>query len=441
MRSSIIIISCLLIIISPGGVFSQWFEIPPKIYNKTFYELRMKDKNIGLITGTNGIILKTVNGGSNWREIPSSTLSNLNDIFFIDSYIFICGDSGTVLKSNDEGETWLKILLPFNKKITSICLIDPSVGFITTDSLILKTTDGGSNWLIIDRSNIYFLKIRFINNEIGFAVGDSATYGIVRKTTNQGLSWFTQSKNYAGFLSDVQFIDSIGYIVGENELVLKTINNGLSWYEPKPVTPFSKYNFESLYFVNDSIGWVAGWNGVIMKTSDGGKNWILQRKLNEIGNFSYIGGITMLDSIKGFTVGSNKDSDWYAQILMTTNGGLTFIKEENAISISEFQLFQNYPNPFNPSTKIKFQIAIRQMADKMQTDISQYVTLKVFDLLGREVATLVNEPKQAGEYEVEFNADKYGLSSGVYMYRLVVSGVNPLNTGSFTSTKKFVYLR
>jgi hypothetical protein len=62
-------------------------------------------------------------------------------------------------------------------------------------------------------------------------------------------------------------------------------------------------------------------------------------------------------------------------------------------------------------------------------------------LLGREVAVLINEPKQAGEYEVEFDASNYGLSSGIYLYRLVVSGTNPLTAGSYSSTKKFVYLR
>jgi len=90
--------------------------------------------------------------------------------------------------------------------------------------------------------------------------------------------------------------------------------------------------------------------------------------------------------------------------------------------VNGFNLFQNNPNPFNSTTKIKFSIPN-----------SAFCTLTVFDLLGREVTTLVNEPKQAGEYEVEFNAVKYGLSSGVYLYRLTA--------GSFSSTKKFVYLR
>jgi len=87
-----------------------------------------------------------------------------------------------------------------------------------------------------------------------------------------------------------------------------------------------------------------------------------------------------------------------------------------------YKLYENFPNPFNPTTKIKFTIPN-----------SALTTLKVYDLLGREIATLINEPKEAGEYQVEFNASKYGLSSGVYFYQL--------RAGSFTATKKFVYLR
>jgi len=87
---------------------------------------------------------------------------------------------------------------------------------------------------------------------------------------------------------------------------------------------------------------------------------------------------------------------------------------------NKFELSQNYPNPFNPSTRIKYQVAINSQ-----------VSLKVFDVLGNEVATLVNEEKPAGNYEVEFNASQ--LSSGVYFYKLTA--------GSFTDTKKMILLR
>ncbi|MBK7377746.1 MAG: T9SS type A sorting domain-containing protein [Ignavibacteriales bacterium] len=88
----------------------------------------------------------------------------------------------------------------------------------------------------------------------------------------------------------------------------------------------------------------------------------------------------------------------------------TDIKEEPSQPF-EFNLYQNFPNPFNPITKIKYAVGNRQ-----------YATLKVYDVLGNEVTTLVNEVQQAGEYEIEFNAEKYNLSSGVYFYKLKTKG-------------------
>ena len=87
---------------------------------------------------------------------------------------------------------------------------------------------------------------------------------------------------------------------------------------------------------------------------------------------------------------------------------------------SEYQLFQNYPNPFNPVTKINFAIQKQGL-----------VTLKVYDMLGREVAALVNEFKQAGYYSIDFNAS--GLSSGIYFYRL--------QANDFRDIKKMVLIK
>ncbi|MFH2030282.1 MAG: T9SS type A sorting domain-containing protein, partial [Bacteroidota bacterium] len=87
---------------------------------------------------------------------------------------------------------------------------------------------------------------------------------------------------------------------------------------------------------------------------------------------------------------------------------------------TKFELYQNYPNPFNPSTIIKFQVAS-----------SKFIKLHVFDILGREIQTLVNEQKPPGNYEIEFNAG--GLPSGVYFYRI--------KTENYNATKKMVLLR
>lgn len=98
---------------------------------------------------------------------------------------------------------------------------------------------------------------------------------------------------------------------------------------------------------------------------------------------------------------------------------------EKALSqntVLNYNLYQNHPNPFNPTTKIKYSIKDDGL-----------VSLKVYDLLGREIVSLVNETMKPGTYEVNLDASRYGLSSGVYLYRL--------QSGEFIATKKFVYLR
>lgn len=130
------------------------------------------------------------------------------------------------------------------------------------------------------------------------------------------------------------------------------------------------------------------------------------------------------------TVGSGNNKVFYKISAVTTDNKVSLrsnyawiIYDPNmqkvAFQLSGFGLSQNHPNPFNPTTKIKYSIKEKGFA-----------TLKVFDLLGREVATLVSEPKVAGEYEIEFIANKYGLTSGVYFYQL--------RAGEFISTKKFI---
>ncbi|MCX8105658.1 MAG: T9SS type A sorting domain-containing protein [Ignavibacterium album] len=90
-------------------------------------------------------------------------------------------------------------------------------------------------------------------------------------------------------------------------------------------------------------------------------------------------------------------------------------------SPEQFILEQNYPNPFNPVTKISYTIPAKGEG---------LVTLKLYDMLGNEIATLVNEKQNPGRYEIEFDADKYSLSSGVYLYKLV--------SGEYTAIRKFI---
>jgi len=124
-----------------------------------------------------------------------------------------------------------------------------------------------------------------------------------------------------------------------------------------------------------------------------------------------------------------------AQLSLSTmaalSGNLTDV-EQDIVLPSEFVLYQNYPNPFNPATKIRYNIPFIETHSGAS---AQKVLLKVYDVLGSEIATLVNEEKFPGVYEVEFNGSR--LSSGVYFYRLTASN----SGGRYTATKKFVLMK
>ncbi len=112
-------------------------------------------------------------------------------------------------------------------------------------------------------------------------------------------------------------------------------------------------------------------------------------------------------------------------VLTTFRDGVLDADDESSLYPNEFKLFQNYPNPFNPATKIKY--TIPYVGAYRNTS----VILKLYDLLGKEMATLVNEEKSAGIYEVEFKGN--GLPSGIYFYRM--------KAGDYTDTKKLVLMK
>jgi hypothetical protein len=154
----------------------------------------------------------------------------------------------------------------------------------------------------------------------------------------------------------------------------------------------------------------------------------------------------MYDTSLGFTWAGS-------QILKTTNGGgiIISVKLISENIPGEFKLFQNYPNPFNPTTKIKFDIPVdsrirgddngrrsptgvpiyRTSGCKERTFGDDKVVLKVYDILGKEIETLVNEKLQPETYEVTFNASQY--PSGVYFYRLQV--------GDYNESKRMVLIK
>jgi hypothetical protein len=160
--------------------------------------------------------------------------------------------------------------------------------------------------------------------------------------------------------------------------------------------------------------------GEIFTTNDGGKTWVRQLTDYKEGFWD----VYQISPNEITVVGSG------GTILRTNTNQITEVNDDNPkdeFRFSKFELSQNYPNPFNPSTTIKY--SIQKYSN---------VTLKVFDILGREVSTLVNKEQTQGNYEIEF--DGSDLTSGIYFYRLqvypAVSGA-----GDYVETKKMILLK
>jgi hypothetical protein len=205
-------------------------------------------------------------------------------------------------------------------------------------------------------------------------------------------------------------------------MILKTTNGGVNWVFQKDVAGGS--GLYTIDFVNENTGWVAGdyTNGSnVLYTTNGGLNW------NEttVPAGGRITKVQFVNNSTGWVVGSNN------KVFKTTNAGglLTSVNTNSGSLPKNFVLFQNNPNPFNPVTKFKFDLPASPLYER--GDKGGFITLRIFDILGREVAVLVNEQYKPGTYEVEWDASYF--PSGIYYYKL--------ETGDYSETKKMILVK
>jgi photosystem II stability/assembly factor-like uncharacterized protein len=398
----------------------------------------------GYTVGANGKIIKTTNSGENWCFISSGTTYNLNSIRLINDSIGFAVGTDEILKTTNKGKMWLSLEGRYNSdefvfvhcfdvnkiivaswstiqkttngglswyqkmiissgNFSSACFIN-NTGYYNAGSILGKSTDAGETW---QESNpgIDMEKIFFINENTGFA---SSARPDVYKTTNGGMNWnLIYTYNLFDGVVTIQFTDSINGFITTYTNLLKTTNGGYNWVR----YPSPNFNvFSSSYMLNENTGFVTCNGGYIIKTTNSGQNWIYQNS-GTTYNLNYI---YFLDSNVGYTVGQ------YGIILKTTNGGSVWVNNQTGKIPDEYFLYQNYPNPFNPNTNIKYQITNNKL-----------VVLRVYDILGKEVSTLVNEKQSPGMYEVTFDGSNF--ASGIYFYRI--------QAGDFVQVKKMVMIK
>ena len=436
----------------------SWQSVGSSLTQYCLRTISFLDNNVGYAAGDRGLLLKTTDKGESWTLETKYQLGDefYNLCFVNNKFGVAVGFEGAVAITKDGGNTWLQLRTDLNDYWSGVSFIDTLTGIIT-GKRIIKTTDGGQTWQ--QKSNLGGGAVDYVNEN---TIMVTSGYGKLLRSTDAGESWNEQIINTSNGLSDIQFFDSmIGYVVGDSGTVFKTTDGGVTWVEKSiPVSD----QFTKVKFVNSNVGTIVG--SSIYRTTNGGESWIKQVLPSDFTNY-YLYGVDFFDENNGIATGTagwhlnnsaywggfiirtidggvnwevelpgiyeflfrisfvNQNNIWISSscgVLHTTNTGVTFIEEDNKKNIipKDFILEQNYPNPFNPSTVIRYQLPV-----------AGNVIFKVYDVLGNEVASLVNENKSAGNYEVDFNAKN--LSSGVYFYKLQV--------GSFSQTMKMILLK
>lgn len=388
----------------------------------------------GFVSDINNGAMGTTDGGMTWTSwsINDTNFSGgYNSVYFINQQTGWCvGSALQIRKTTNAGANWFKQYSAPEQGIAhSVYFLDANTGFIfgSKNSPYVpfgeKTTNGGSNWseLTLSYSGAQELNKQYwLNNNTCWVSG----YNVLLESTNGGANFTNYFANVPptgnGFndLLCIWFVNQqTGWIGGSNldkKNIYITTNAGLNWtYQPNPVSLNNYYvQINDLYFLNADSGWAVHGTpatGAIMFTSNAGTNWVIDEGANNW--YQCITAIPMREA----WCGSSNGQIWYTHL-----NTLVGIHSVNNQAPKEFGLMQNYPNPFNPATNIDFRIANSGM-----------VSLKVYDILGREVKTLVNQQIKPGEYEVSFDASNY--PSGVYFYRLQAQG--------FVQTEKMVLLK
>jgi len=269
------------------------------------------------------------------------------------------------------------------------------------------TTSAQEGWFEqLSGTTSHLFSVHFTDNDTGWTVGFEGT---ILNTKDGGENWNPQTSGTTNHLLSVHFTDNnTGWIVGVRDTILKTTDGGENW---NPQTSGTTSSLVSVHFTDNNTGWAVGESGTILNTTDGGTIWTSQAS----GITDILRSVHFADNINGWAVG------YGGKILKTTNGGVTFVEDEEIDEVpTEYKLSNNFPDPFNPSTKLRYSVPQ-----------SSQIQIKIFDILGNEIETLVNEEKPIGTYEIVWYAEN--LPSGVYFYRL--------QAGDFVEIKKMILLR
>jgi len=329
-----------------------------------------------------------------WSTIPSYS-AGLNAMAWKNgTTAFLCGEDGKIFRTTTDGLSWTQQNTGVNVFLNDVEVLSDTVVItaVGDGGIIIKSTNNGDNWTNVPSGTTEWLdEINVINqNPSTFLISGS---GGVLSTWN-GINSpvpFTTGTNlgfigYDNFPPLPMYLPLVGINVGDNGSY-SFIYTGIAPGTYSLSLIQQMYNYTNEYLVSVAAG--------------------LKKKDSKSG--------AAFDSLVAIAAGNTG-------LFRYTEAIIPSAIKEAPLVVSSFGLSQNYPNPFNPSTVISYQLPVKS-----------FVSLKLYDVTGVEVATLVNEEKEAGVHNYELRILNSELVSGVYFYQMVAS--------EFVSTKKLVVMK
>ncbi|MCX6157813.1 MAG: T9SS type A sorting domain-containing protein [Ignavibacteriae bacterium] len=361
----------------------------------------------GSSNGT-GRIYVSSNGGTNWSEL-NGLFNVVNCIAAQGSNLLVGANGGLFITSNN-GANWISTLTDQNiisLGISGNTILAGTYSSATTYG-VFRSTNNGSNWTLSDLTGKVVQSIYFYGFTIAPCGKRLEPFSI---TYNGGLNWIT----YSSMLKDVRTFSSIGtnIFAGSDSGVYVSSDTGKNW------TPTSLMNqlVTSLAVNGNNLFAAAG--GKVYLSKNNGLSWVQKSE----GLVTNVSALSLFVNGNYIYLGCNGQSVWRRLL-----SDIISVQNISTEIPSAFSLSQNYPNPFNPTTVIRF--GIPSLEGYAQRGVGM-VTLKVFDIAGREIQSLVNENLQPGTYETSFDGSR--LTSGVYFYKL--------ETNRFSDVKKMLMIK
>jgi len=405
-----------------GGNSWQWIWLPTTDF---LLDIEFIDQNNGITVGDNGRILTSKDGGDSWEIAQSGTSSLFRDVEYNSSgEAWVVGYEGVILHSTNDGNTWNADASGTVNDLFSVSFINGSGGWVCgDDQLILHrgnssiepitvvSPNGGEIWVEGTQKDLTWSSSNIEAVKIELSLNNGASWStIIDSTLSTGIFLWTVPNTFSDSclvkISDYQNPDTLdisdGMFAIRSQASLSTVtvispNGGESWVAGTQQNITWTSEFVENVKIELSLNNGASWNSIVdSTTSTGIYSWLVNAPQSSIQSRIRISNI--LDQ----EVYDVSDQVFSIQVPVSVANQLSNIPKE-------YKLTQNYPNPFNPSTTISFDLPV-----------NSNIVLKVFNLLGEQVAKLADGEYLAGSHQVIFDASN--LSSGLYIYRIQAKG-------------------